>query len=249
MHMSRKALFFLFLLCNFAWLFVQAQDQSDVVQKKSQDVQAHKSKIQLFGYSQCRYCQKVLSFLQAHPEIAVNCYIELIDVNDQANCSLLQSLSGKAQVPYLVDVDANVKMAESDDIIEYLMKKYHIAYAQPCAQKLSVSDENMQASYNPKTFLSDIQLADKPTVVLVSATWCRPCKNFKPTFLQVAEKYSDACHFVCVDCDANYEIVEELNVPGYPTVIAYKNGQKIVPNNYRSLQGLTNFIEEQIVGR
>ena len=43
--------------------------------------------------------------------------------------------------------------------------------------------------------------------------------------------------------------IRELNVPGYPTVIAYKNGQKIVPNNYRSLQGLTNFIEEQIVGR
>lgn len=247
--MNCKALFSLFLLCKFVFFFIEAQDQSDVMQKKSQGVQAHKSKIQLFGYSQCRYCQKVLSFLQAHPEIAVNCYIELIDVNDQANCSLLQSLSGKTQVPYLVDVDANVKMAESDDIIEYLMKKYHIAYAQPCAQKLSVSDENMQASYNPKTFLSDIQLADKSTVVLVSATWCRPCQIFKPIFLQVAEKYSDIAHFVCVDADANYEIVEQLNISGYPTVIAYKNGQKIAPDNYRSLQGLTDFIEEQIIGR
>lgn len=247
--MNCKALFSLFLFCKFVFLFVDAQDQSDVVQKKSQGVQAYTSKIQLFGYSQCRYCQKVVSFLQAHQEIFVDCYIEWIDVNDEVNRSLLQSLSGKTQVPYLVDIDAHVKMAESDDIIEYLMKKYHIAYAQPCAQKLSVSDDNIQAYYNPNTFLSDIQSADKPTMVLVSATWCRPCQIFKPIFLQVAEKYADSCHFVCVDGDANYEIVERLNISGFPTVIAYKNGHKIIPHNYRSVQGLTNFIEQQIVSQ
>jgi thioredoxin 1 len=247
--MNRKALFSLFLFSKFVFEFVDAQDQSDIVHQQTQGVQTHTSVMQLFGYTQCRYCQKVLSFLQAHPEIFVNCRIELIDVSDTDNHSLLQSISGKTQVPYLVDIDAHIKMAESDDIIEYLMKKYHIAYAQPCAQKLSVSDDNMQAYYNPNTFLSDIQSADKPTMVLVSATWCRPCQIFKPIFLEVAEKYADSCHFVCVDGDANYEIVEQLNIPGYPTVIAYKNGQKIVPHNYRSVQGLTNFIEQHILGR
>ena len=38
--------------------------------------------------------------------------------------ALLVKLGGKAQVPFLVDTDRDVRMYESDDIIQYLNEHY-----------------------------------------------------------------------------------------------------------------------------
>ena len=137
-------------------------------------------------------------------------------------------------------------MAESDDIIAYLMKKYDIAYAEPISIAKVSNDDQMQKSYNPKTFLSDIQKTNKPVVILVSTTWCSPCKVFKPIFLQVAQKYADLCEFICVDGNANCEILQQLGIRSYPTVVCFKDGKQINPENYRSQQGLTQLVQQLV---
>ena len=45
------------------------------------------------------------------------------DVSEPENYEALQELGGKSQVPFLIDEDNDVKMYESDEIIEYLKSK------------------------------------------------------------------------------------------------------------------------------
>ena len=74
--------------------------------------------LKLFYADYCPYCKKVI---QAFDELGVKC--ELVDAEpDTPGRKELLELGGKGQVPFLVDGD--VKMYESDDIIEYVEKKY-----------------------------------------------------------------------------------------------------------------------------
>lgn len=210
-----------------------------------QPVHVTEQKIQIFGYVQCPYFAKVAYFVQSQNLLDE---IEFVDVSLLEHAAQLRSISGKTQVPYLVDAAAGIKMHESDDIIAYLMKKYEIVYAKPAPVIKNLQDDQVstQKSYDPKTFLSDIQQSSKPVVMLVSTTWCPPCKVFKPIFLQVAQKYADVCDFICVDGDANYEILIQLGIRSYPTIVCFKEGKQINPQDYRSQEGLTQLVQQLV---
>src|SRR3990167_9242529 len=92
----------------------------DLMQQKHELVMHNKPL--LFGYMQCPYCVKVIQFLHSQ-NLLQN--IDFIDSNVPENRELLLKISGKTQVPYLVDQEMNVAMPESDDIIAHFMKKYH----------------------------------------------------------------------------------------------------------------------------
>ena len=197
-------------------------------------------KIKLFMYDGCPYCVKVHLFLESQNLLH---HVEFVDAGLSENRELLKLISGRTQAPYLVDADAGVKMAESNDIIQYFAKKYTIQFAVPASITATLHQETHdQKSYNPATFISQVCTSKKPVIILVSTTWCPPCQQFKPIFLQVAQEFADQCDFICVDGDANRAIVQELGVTGYPTVVCYKNGQQINPKNYRSKAGLIKLI-------
>ena len=65
--------------------------------------------LDLFVLESCPYCQKVMSFLD-----------KKIDINNKESEATLIRMGGKRQVPFLVDLDRNIQMYESNDIIEYL---------------------------------------------------------------------------------------------------------------------------------
>ncbi|MGZ6250931.1 MAG: thioredoxin family protein [Candidatus Chromulinivorax sp.] len=108
-------------------------------------------------------------------------------------------------------------------------------------QTFGLIDDNK--IYNSVTFLDDVQKSEKPVIILVATHWCPPCKLFKPLFQQVAQSMQDFCEFLIVDGDKNQEIVQQLQIRCYPTVICYKNGVRINPTNYRSKAGLLSLIE------
>jgi len=56
------------------------------------------------------------------------------------------------------------------------------------------------------------------TVVDFNAKWCRPCREFAPTFHKIAEKYGDKAKFVSIDVDANPEISASFNVRSIPQI-------------------------------
>lgn len=74
----------------------------------------------LFYKPTCPYCQRVLAEAED-----MGVHFDLKDIStDEALVGRLIELGGKRQVPFLVDREQNIKMYESNDIIEYLKKYY-----------------------------------------------------------------------------------------------------------------------------
>ena len=219
-------------------------NQDDVVaqvtESSSQEVT---QKIQMFIYRDCPYCIKVYLFLYSQNLLE---YVEFVDVESSENQELLKKVSGATQVPYILDVDANVKMAESDDIIQYFVNKYNITFVTPASVVLQSQEGNTQQAYNPATFVSDVQALKRPVIILVSTTWCPPCKVFKPIFLEIAEQMGDVCEFICLDGDVNLLIVQQLGVECFPSIVCFKNGEQINPENYRNKEGLVQLVQSLV---
>jgi thiol-disulfide isomerase/thioredoxin len=211
------------------------------------DTRMVEKKIQLFMYDGCPYCVKVSAFLTQYNLLDK---VEFIDAGISEHRALLRSISGKTQAPYLVDLDAGINMPESLDIIVYLTKKFNIVQnvMQPIAVEIvpfiTSVEINGLKKYDSATFLSNVQASIKPVVILVSTTWCPPCQQFKPIFQSVAQQMSEQCEFIMLDGDLNQEIITQLKVRSYPTVICYKNGQQINPTNYRTKVGLLEMVSQ-----
>jgi thioredoxin-like negative regulator of GroEL len=58
-------------------------------------------------------------------------------------------------------------------------------------------------------------------ILYFSATWCGPCKNFKPIMEQVSRELP----VQFVDVDANPQLVAEYGIKSVPTVLIINNGQ------------------------
>jgi|GEM_PF-2340598 len=201
-------------------------------------------KKQLFIYDECPYCDKVILFLKKHNLLD---QVELVDVSLDANLELLKKISKKTQVPYLVDQDAQISMPESSDIIEYFIKKYDLKENESKSPVVSLSNvDNTQKKYDVNSFLSDVIQSQKPVVILVSTTWCPPCKSFKPVFLQVAQMMSEDCEFICLDGDINQDILIKLEISSYPTVVYYKNGQRVYLTDERTQKKFTHVVKQFI---
>lgn len=69
----------------------------------------------LYALEDCPYCKKVMKHLEEK-----NMTYKFFNIKDPVNLDELLNLGGEEQVPFLVDTDHNVKMYESEEIIEYL---------------------------------------------------------------------------------------------------------------------------------
>ncbi|HNW25273.1 MAG TPA: glutathione S-transferase N-terminal domain-containing protein [Candidatus Gastranaerophilaceae bacterium] len=69
----------------------------------------------LYVLEGCPYCKKVITHLEEK-----NIEHRRLDVNDPVNMDELLHLGREDQVPFLVDTEHNVKMYESDEIIQYI---------------------------------------------------------------------------------------------------------------------------------
>lgn len=58
-----------------------------------------------------------------------------------------------------------------------------------------------------------------PIVVDFNATWCGPCKQFKPIFDVMAEKYDGKVRFISVDVDKCPKVANQYQVQSIPTIL------------------------------
>ena len=72
----------------------------------------------LYILKTCPYCKKVIEFMDEN-----NIKYSLKDVANSDKYNELIKIGGKSQVPFLVDNNNNVKLYESDEIIDYLKNK------------------------------------------------------------------------------------------------------------------------------
>jgi thioredoxin len=60
-------------------------------------------------------------------------------------------------------------------------------------------------------------------ILYFSATWCGPCKNFKP----IMESVSNSIPVQFVDVDQNPTLSAQYNIKSIPTLVFLKDGQEI----------------------
>ncbi|CAE6503593.1 unnamed protein product [Rhizoctonia solani] len=104
-----------------------------------------------------------------------------------------------------------------------------------CGSRHFTSARSYRQQYmdaTPKIF-EDVVLkgGSKPVIVDFYANWCQPCRMLSPAL----EKYTgdksttDGKEFdlVTVDVDKNPELAAQYQVTSLPTVVAFKNGDKV----------------------
>ena len=60
-------------------------------------------------------------------------------------------------------------------------------------------------------------------VILFGATWCGPCKTFKPKYQTISLESPDIVFAYC-DIDDTRDTVTDLNVQSVPTVVSFFEG-------------------------
>lgn len=66
-----------------------------------------------------------------------------------------------------------------------------------------------------------------PVVVDFWAQWCGPCKQFAPTYEQVAsEMFTQAC-FVKLDTEHNQQTAGGYNIRSIPTLMIFHHGKEV----------------------
>ena len=69
--------------------------------------------------------------------------------------------------------------------------------------------------------------ADKPVLVDLWATWCRPCLMVAPILDELSEEYDGRISFVKVDVDQNPKTAARYSIMSIPTLLIFKNGEPV----------------------
>lgn len=70
--------------------------------------------------------------------------------------------------------------------------------------------------------------ASKAVVIDFNASWCMPCRMFKPAFDRAAKDYSSKAVFVSVNIDENEELAKAYSVRSIPYVVVLRKGEEPV---------------------
>ncbi len=77
-----------------------------------------------------------------------------------------------------------------------------------------------------ESFMNTIS-EEKLTMVDFYTTWCGQCKMMDPFVKKIKSETSDNVDVLQVDAEAQFDIANQYDIQGYPTVIFFKNGQLV----------------------
>ena len=76
------------------------------------------------------------------------------------------------------------------------------------------------------------------------ASWCGPCRSFKPVFEKAAVKHADA-YFGKVDTEAQQELAAAFSISSIPTLMAFREGVLV----YSQPGALPPHALEELIGK
>ncbi len=75
-------------------------------------------------------------------------------------------------------------------------------------------------------FSEEVLESEGITVVDFWSESCEPCKELKPKFKELADKYDDDAKFAALDIQGNRRLAIGQQVMGLPAILIYEDGEK-----------------------
>ncbi|MUJ36131.1 thioredoxin TrxC [Aliivibrio fischeri] len=69
--------------------------------------------------------------------------------------------------------------------------------------------------------------SDKAVVIDFWAPWCNPCVGFSPIFENVAAERNGQVRCIKVNTEAEQQIAAQYQIRSIPTIMVFKNGQRV----------------------
>ena len=93
-------------------------------------------------------------------------------------------------------------------------------------------------------FKDELANTQLPVIAYFSASWCGPCRSFRPRVEEVSKSWADKVVFLSVDVDGSPELVETYGIKSVPTIVVIntaENYTRLIGS--KSLDELNNFIQ------
>lgn len=85
----------------------------------------------------------------------------------------------------------------------------------------------MAAEVTDQNFEAEILNYEGVALVDFWAPWCGPCRTVGPIIDELASEYGDTAKIVKMNVDENSETPGKYGVMSIPTMIIFKNGEKV----------------------
>ena len=76
-------------------------------------------------------------------------------------------------------------------------------------------------------FAVEVEQSDIPVLIDFWAVWCGPCRIIAPTVEELAKEYGGKVKVMKLNTDENPDIASRYKIMGIPTIMFFKDGQKI----------------------